>query len=434
LLNRCNLERPRAWELVRALRFGAELIGLKRVQGYATVVAGCLWTIWLLDVCVPGPLDRLGKVKGTDFLHFYVIGAMARESRNDLLYDARAQYDRSRSVVPGSHDFYLPVESPQTALVISPLTRYPYTAALALWLFAIVVFYACCCWAMWRQSPALRPYRYAVVASCIAFPGLYSVVLHGQTSFVALAALTAALLALRRGSMLTAGLALGMLVFKPHWLLAACAIFVVAREWRVVAGAMVSAIAQVGITALVVSASTMSAYFAVLRSLPRIAPLLEPRSGDSLKSFFAVFVPLEWLALGLYVAAGAATLAIAARIWRSDARFEIRSAAVILALILICPHVNAYDLILLCPLYFLLAACIADGTFESQRVSLPLLLCASFLAPLLAILPAVVRLQFSVTAMAATLLVLRSKAVGRGEVESADRAPARRFARFRPAE
>jgi hypothetical protein len=37
-------------------------------------------------------------------------------------------------------------------------------------------------------------------------------------------------------------------------------------------------------------------------------------------------------------------------------------------------------------------------------------LCASFLAPLLAILLAVVRLQFSVTAMATTLIVLWSKA------------------------
>jgi alpha-1,2-mannosyltransferase len=387
-----------------------ELIGLKRVQRYATVIAGCLWTIWLVDVCVPGPLDRLGKVKGTDFLHFYVIGAMARDGRNDLLYDARAQYDRSRAVVPGSDDFYLPVESPQTALVVAPLTRYPYTIALALWLFTIVVFYACCCWAMWRQSPGLWRYRYAVVASCIAFPGLYSAVLHGQTSFVGLAALTAALLAVRRGWMLTAGLALGVLAFKPHWLLAACAVFLAAREWRVVAGAITSAIAQVGITALVVGTSTMSAYVGVLRSLPRIAPLLEPRSGDSLKSFFTVFIPFEWPALGLYVAAAGATLVIAARIWRSDARFEIRFAAVILALILICPHVNAYDLILLCPLYFLLAECIADGAFETRRLALPLLLFASFLSPLLAALPAVIRLQFSVTAMAATLMVLRSKA------------------------
>ena len=113
---------------------------------------------------------------------------MAREGRNDVSHDARAQYARARAVVLCSTiRFYLPVESPQTASVVAPLTRYPYTIALALWLFAIVAFfYAWCCWAMWRQSSALRPYRYAVVASCVAFPGLYSAVLHGQTSFVGL--------------------------------------------------------------------------------------------------------------------------------------------------------------------------------------------------------------------------------------------------------
>jgi hypothetical protein len=393
------------------LRPGNQLIGLKRVRRYATVIAGCLWAIWLIDMWVPGPLDRFGKVKGTDFLHFYVIGSMAREGRNDLLYDARAQYDRSRAVVHGSDDFYLPVESPQTALVIAPLTRSPYTVALAWWLLAIVIGYACCCWAMWREMPGLRTYQYAVVACCLAFPGLYSTVLHGQTSFVGLAAITAGILVMRRGWMFTAGLALGLLVFKPHWWLAACAVFVAAREWRVVAGAVAGAIAQLGITALIVGMPTMSAYVEVLRSLPRISRLLEPRSGDSLKSFFAVFVPVEWLALGLYAAAAGATLVITARIWRSHARFEIRSAAVILAVILICPHVNAYDLILLCPLYFLLAECFADGTFDGRRLALPLLLCATFLAPVLVVLPAMVRLQFSVTAMVSTLLVLRSKAV-----------------------
>jgi hypothetical protein len=370
-----------------------------------------LWTIWLIDMCVPGPLDRFGKVKGTDFLHFYVIGAMAREGRNDLLYDARVQHERSRKVVPGSDDFFLAVESPQTALAVAPLTRFSYTAALALWLLVIAIAYACCCWALWRELPGLWPYRSAVVACCVAFPGVYSAVLHGQTSFVGLAAMTGAILALRRGWMLTAGVSLGMLVFKPHWWLAAGAVFVVAREWRVVAGAMAGALVQVAITALVVGTSTMSAYADVLRSLPRIAPLLEPRAGDSLKSFFAVFVPFEWLALGLFVAAAGATLFITARIWRSDARFEIRAAAVILAVVLICPHVNAYDLILLCPLYFLLAACFADGVFDARRKALPLLLCATFIAPLLSVVPAAIRLQFSVTAMAATLMVLRTKAV-----------------------
>ena len=90
----------RAGIVIRA----TSLITLERLRGYSTLLAVCIWTIWIVDFSVPGPIDRLGKVKGTDFLHFYVTGSLAREGRWEQLYDARAQYERASIVAPASPD------------------------------------------------------------------------------------------------------------------------------------------------------------------------------------------------------------------------------------------------------------------------------------------------------------------------------------------
>jgi hypothetical protein len=301
----------------------------------------------------------------------------------------------------------MPIQSPQTALLFAPLSALPYVAAVAIWLAIIVSLYLAACWSIWRRCRALHAYRAEVIACVAAFPGVYSTVLHGQTSVVALAAVTGALLALWSDRRIAAGVALGCLMFKPHWLAASIAVFVVAREWRVVAGALASAVAQLGVTYAIAGAAAMNGYWTILESVQRIGDLLEPRPGDSLRSFFKVFVPSETAAWALYVAASCAVLIIAARIWRSDARFEVRASAVVIATILISPHAFAYDLILLAPVYLLLANWLAERPADPRARIMGWSLCALFVAPLLAAVPAPIRLQFSVTAMTTILCCLR---------------------------
>ena len=370
-------------------------------------MAATMWTVWLVDMSVSGATDRLGKVKGTDFLQFYVIGSIAHERRWEQLFDVQAYYAREQAVVPGSLDsLYIPIQSPQMALVFAPLAAHRYTGALALWLAVVFAIYACSCFLMWRDCTALHAYRYTVVVSAIAFPGLYSEVLHGQVACFALAAVAIALFALRRGWKFSAGLALGSLVFKPHWVVAAGAVFFFAREWRVVTGAAVAAVAQVAVTYVLLGASIMSAYWRMLRAVPGIADLLEPQPGDSLRGLFKVLVPFEPAASLLYVAAAFATLLITARVWRSNTAVEIRLSAIVLAMILISPHVNPYDLILLAPVFFLLANWLLLTSGDSRGSRLSTWLCVLMIAPILNGLPAILRLQFSVTAMLAILFLL----------------------------
>jgi hypothetical protein len=368
---------------------------LKRIRVYARIIAVILWSIWIIDVSGAGVIDRLGKLKGTDFVQFYVGGSFLRDGRGDLLYDARAQYERAQAVAPGSPDIlYVPIQSPQTALAFAPLARYRYTVALTVWFAVIVMLYGASCWIVWRDCVPLHRYGVETVACCVAFPGLYSTVLHGQTSCVALLAVSAALFALRRNRHLSAGLALGCLVFKPHWVAVAGAIFVAAREWRVVAGLVASAAAQLGAVYFMVGPAVMSAYWATLRSIQRISQLLEPRPGNTLKGLLSAVIPWETAALGLYAAAAIFVLMMAVKVWRSGARFELRASAIVLALILIAP------------VFILLASLMADSPDRLPARLLSFTLPPLFIAPLITGIPSVLRLQFSVTAMALILLAL----------------------------
>lgn len=377
---------------------------LRRIRNYSTLIAVVVWTMWAVDVSRPGPVDRAGKIKGTDFLQFYVGGSFVREGRLADFYDVRMLHARAEALVPESRDiFYLPIQSPQTALAFAPIAALPYSAAFLVWIAAILALYGASCWLIWRECHTLHRHLSAALPAMIAFPGLYSTVLHGQTSAVALLIVVLMLVALRRGRAVAAGLTLGVLAFKPHWWAAGVAIFVVAREWKIVAAAVASAAAQIAATWVIGGAAATVGYARVLVSVQRVGDLLEPRPGDSLRSLFKVFVPFEPASLVLYGCASLLVACAAARIWRSEARFELRASAVVIAVVLVSPHAFAYDLVLLTPVFLLLANLIADGAAEAVRPPMAWSLCALFIAPLLAVFPAAIRLQFSATAMLVAL-------------------------------
>jgi hypothetical protein len=366
-----------------------------------------LWAILAIDFSKPSVIDRMGKVKGTDFLHFYVIGSVVRDGRWSELYDANAQWARARAIAPTSTEtFFVPVESPQLALLFAPFTRAEYTGALAIWLTVIVILYAGSYALLWRDCRALRSYSRTAFVAAAAFPGLFNLVLHGQTSAISLFAFAIAAFALRRGRSFAAGIAVGMLVFKPHWMAAAAGVFLIAGEWWVAAGAMLGAVGQLALTWLYVGSSVMRTYWRALQSLSSISDLLEPKASDSLEGLFRVLVPDGQIAVALYLIAAAAVAIMAARAWRTRAAFDVRFSAVLLAIVLASPHTGSYDLIMLGPVFLLLANWLVQCEQRRWVSRLVPMLAAAFVAPLLTGSPALVRLQLSVSATIAVLMVL----------------------------
>src|SRR5882757_7920812 len=107
-------------------------LSANRIRIHALLLAVCLWTVYAVDMSAPGLLDRNGLVKGTDFLHFYTLGNLARQGRGDLLYDMPAQNEVTRQLLPQALDSrYVPLYGPQVSLFFAPFARLSYGWALA---------------------------------------------------------------------------------------------------------------------------------------------------------------------------------------------------------------------------------------------------------------------------------------------------------------
>lgn len=385
----------------------ASWLTARRVRVHGLLLAVCLWSVYAMDMATPGLRDRVGLIKGTDFLHFYVLGTLARDGRGDLLYNMPAQTALLGTLVPAAAgSLYVPLYGPQVSLLFAPLARLSYLRALSAWLLLNLAIYALCCRAVWKQCSHLQRSAGTVCILAVAFPGLFHLLAWGQTSGLALACFTLAFLALRAGRPVAAGLALGCLIFKPQLGLAAALVFVMTGEWGIVLGASVAALVQLGVGWVVYGSEVMRNYFDALLHVRDVLPLLEPRpyQMDSLRAFWSLLLPWPQVALALYGLSAAAVLALMVRCWSGRLPLELRFSALLLATILVAPHLTVYDLVILAPAFLLLA----DGTAASNRgaakaVQFLLYLCYPLF--LLGPLTRVTHLQLSVVTLAALLSI-----------------------------
>jgi hypothetical protein len=380
----------------------------KRIRIHGLLLAVCLWTIYAVDMSAPGPLDRNGLVKGTDFLHFYTLGSLARQGRGDLLYDMRAQAELTRQLLPQAPDsLYVPLYGPQVSMLFSPFARLPYGWALAAWLSANVLIFAFCCYAVWRTRPALQANGWTILILAIAFPGFFHLLAWGQTSGLALLFFTLAYLALRRDWKFLAGLAIGSLIFKPQLGVAAAIVFVCAGEWKVVAGALSAASIQLAAAWAHYGTAVMHTYLNALLHVGDVLPLLEPRlyQTHSLRSFWSMLLPWPRLAFALYAVSAIVVLLIAVRCWRNNATLEIRYVALLLATVLVSPHLTVYDLVILAPAFILLGewASVNGASLLAGRARLLLYFCYPLF--LLGPLARLTHLQLSAVAMIGLLWI-----------------------------
>ncbi len=374
------------------------------------LLGACLALVFVVNVWTPGLLDRAGQIKGTDFSNFYTLGWIARHGPSSALYDRVALPEIAARLLPESRGtYYLPIYGPQVALFFAPFSALPYAWALVLWTLATTVLYGVCGWLVWRTCAHLRAEGSTVAILGAAAPAFFNLVAHGQNSAVALACFTAAFLALRQGRPFLAGLAIGALVFKPQLGLVAACVFLFGREWRIVAGAVTGAVLQLGLTWLVVGTRVMMDYWTWLRGVGEIAPLLhiKPYQMHSLLSFWRLLLPWDTVALAVYGLCAAALVATACVAWRSPAPLSRRFAFLLLATVLVSPHLYVYDLVILAPAFLIVADWSLGHPAHPLSKPVQQALYFSYLLPLAGAASRFTHVQASVIAM-----VLLTAAVG----------------------
>ena len=378
----------------------------RRVVAQGSVLLACLWLGAIVDFSILGVMDRAGNVKFQDFVQFYVGGMLARSGHTASLYDWHTALAMMHQVAP-QWKFGLPmVYGPQVEALFIPFSRLSFLTAAGIWIAISVGIYLACCYVLWRVCPALSGESSLFLLLVLAYPAFFHFVIRGQISALILLCFTLAYFAFRRNRPFLAGLALGMLAFKPQFLIAIPIVFLLARAWKPLLGTIVGAIGQLGLTWMWCGTSVMRQYAQTLANLSRLVAATETIKAHaqmhSLRSFFSLLVPWPQVAIAFSVIGSAAVVVLAIRTWRADAPLAVRFSSLVLTAVLVNPHLFVYDLLVLAPALILLADWVLE---EPTRVAAPQrdgLICGmygAYLLPLLGPLTMITHLQLSVVAL-----------------------------------
>jgi hypothetical protein len=145
-----------------------------------------------------------------------------------------------------------------------------------------------------------------------------------------------------------------------------------------------------------------------LLNLPNRLSMLEPRiyQTHSLRTFWIMLMPWPSVSLALYLMTALLVLAVTIACWRSCAPLRLRYSALLLATVLLAPHLTVYDLVILAPAFLLLCDWMItppDYRFTPTLKLLQLLLYLAFALPLFGPLARWTHFQLSVPVMAALL-------------------------------
>jgi len=381
----------------------------KRLRAHGVIFAVCFWSVCVWNLATPGLRDRNGNLKGTDFLHFYTLGSLAVEHRGADLYDMNAQARLAAQRVPEAAGIrYLPLYPPQVSLIFAPLPHLSYGWALIWWWGCSVAVYGACCFSMWRACSNLRDYGGTVVALAAGFPAFFHLIAWGQTSALALGCFTLAFFLMRARNNFLAGLALGCLIFKPQLGVAAAVVLLATGAWKIVAGGVLSALAQLWIGVLYYGWEPLQRWLSILRHAGSIVPLLEPRpyQTHSLRTFWTMLLPWPNVAFALYVATAVAVLILTIACWKRSSALVLRFPVLLLATVLVSPHLTVYDLLILAPAFLLLADWLVAQLPSLSIRNLGTSLYLVYVLPLLDPFTRRTHVQLSVIAMAASVYVI----------------------------
>ncbi len=381
------------------------------LRAQAVILALCLWGVCAVDYATPGLFDRAGNIKFQDFLPFYVSARMIAHGRARELYDQRVIASEEFQIIGRQSDLRLPnLYGPQVALLFVPLTRFSFPVAARIWVTLSLLIYCGCVYAVVKTCSNLAPYSAIVAIAAVAYPPLFHFVVRGQLSAVIVACFAAAWLAFRSDRDWLAGIALGLLIFKPQFLVAVPLVLLLARSWITFATLAGSASAQLALTWACFGSPVMRSYFNALLQIPRSIGTVElnlaPIQMHSLRSFWSLLIPWHNIAFPLYVVSSIVVVSIAAATWKSSSPLALRFAALTLAAVLVNPHLFVYDLLVLAPALLL----IVDWTLSNvpRLYSAPLFMFSylAFILPLFGPLSRWTHVQLSVPVIAALLWTL----------------------------
>jgi hypothetical protein len=319
----------------------------REARAHALIFAAVGWIgVGVFLLAGQGDRSIFGPMKWGDFVHFYTIGRIALDRDVPVLYDADLQHARQVALVPASdRDLYVAPYPPQTAMLLAPFSRLTYHWAAVAWALTTLAVYGWAVWLAWRPGRAALHDTWLVGLGALAFPPLWHLVANGQSTAVPILAFVLSWLALERDRPFLAGVALGLLVLKPQFGIVIAALAILTGNWRLIIGGLVCLAAQLGLVALWLGPAVIWTYVSwVVWYLPGVQEVIYPRP-YLLHSLQAMTRVLPG-SLSLFTWAFLSALVIwwTWRLWRVSSSWRVKMGALVLASVLVNPHVYAYDL------------------------------------------------------------------------------------------
>jgi len=201
----------------------------------------------------------------SDFRQLYAAGYMVRTGHASELYDYRAQ-ETFQDTLVGNDERALPFIRPAyQALLFLPFSLLSYRSAYLTFLGANLILLAITFWLLRPEAKNLaRIWRWLPVFVFLVFYPVALALMQGQDSILLLSLLAAALVSLGQGRELTAGILIGLGLFKMQIVIPIALLFLLWNRWCFFAGFAISAglvslvsIWVVGLTQIIVYARSL---------------------------------------------------------------------------------------------------------------------------------------------------------------------------------
>jgi hypothetical protein len=191
---------------------------------------------------------------------------------------------------------------------------------------------------------------------------------------------------------------------------AAAIVFVSIGAWKAVLGAVLSAAGQLYAGVLYYGMEPLRHWARMLLHVQDVLPLLEPTlyQTHSLRTFWSMLVPWSGFSLGLYILSAALVLGLTIACWRRSEAvpLPLRYSALLLASVLVAPHLTVYDLVILAPAFILLADWLVGQRSSPSTRRLGTLLYGVYMLPLVGPFTRWTHVQVSVVAMVAAVYMI----------------------------
>ncbi len=331
-----------------------------------------------------------------DFTIFYTAGKCILQGRGRQLYDLETQFAIQREFAPEVKHRENPLpfnHLPFEALLFAPLARLPYVAAYLVWAAFNLALILAFCKLLRPWLPSLHGFLPALpLLSMFAFFPVIMALLQGQDSILLLFLYGLAFSALATGRGFVAGLCLALALFKFQLVLPFVVVLLVRRQWRAIAGFVITSFVLLLVSAAVVGWTGVMAYPGFVLRLSRSGAQagIYPRDMPNLRGLVAGSLDLAGLpATLLIIVLSIALLALGAYWWRGqpEHQFVLGFSLCVTITTITSYHLLVHDLSLLILPILLLAELLFAGEIVGRaRRILVASLAIFFLTPLYAVL------------------------------------------------